>query len=189
MIGSKFFLGVDLGRERDATALVVVERAVTVGAFDPVTWARPEVVELRVRHAERLRLGTRYLDVVEKVRDLALRVGAAVVADESGVGAPVVELLRKRAAGVRVMGVTITGGGEAQAVDGGWRVSRVELLNGLAVALENQELAVARCAAGVLREELRGLRVKGDRVVTEGHDDVVMATALGLWGARKARVR
>lgn len=188
-MNARYFLGVDLGRDRDATALVLVERAVLPGLRDPVTWGTPETVELRVRHAERVRLGTRYLDVVERVRWTAQKVGATVVADATGVGAAVVELLKKNGGGVKVLGVTITASGTARPVEGGWHVSRRDLLTGLAAALERRELTVAECAAGVLREELRGMRVKGERVVTEGsgHDDVVMAAALRLWGARRLR--
>ncbi|MCU1238953.1 MAG: hypothetical protein JWP63_6920, partial [Candidatus Solibacter sp.] len=81
-----YFVGLDLGRRHDFTALVVVERE-----------AHPRAATLRVRYVERIPLGTEYVGVVERVRRVvespALRGQRNLIVDATGLGGPVVELL------------------------------------------------------------------------------------------------
>ena len=67
---SWFFVGVDLGKRRDPTAIAVVERAEVAGEWDAFQAAYRQWVEYRVRHVERTRLGTPYPDVVERVKEV-----------------------------------------------------------------------------------------------------------------------
>ena len=100
-----FFVGLDLGQRKDFTAVAVVEREM----------GRPHIAVARatllVRHLERMALGTAYTRVVERVcgmmRHPALERGARLVVDATGVGAPVVELLRGAGLAGRITAVTI----------------------------------------------------------------------------------
>ena len=79
-----YFLGLDLGQKQDPAALAVVEKT-------------PEL-RLMVRYVERAPLGTPYPRVVDWVRQVATNRQIAgrceLAVDATGVGNPVVEMLR-----------------------------------------------------------------------------------------------
>ena len=83
-----FTLGVDLGQARDRTALVVLER--TCGDAGTA---------YHVRHIDRLAAGTPYPSQVSKVRTLLRHLeqlgSVSLVVDATGVGRPVVDMLRE----------------------------------------------------------------------------------------------
>jgi hypothetical protein len=114
-----FYVGLDLGQRRDFTALAVVEKSGR---------------ELTVMHLERMELGTPYPRVVERVcgvmGDARLAGGARLVVDATGVGAPVVDLLRAAGMVGKMTAVTITGGERAAGLGERWRVPRGDLLRG-----------------------------------------------------------
>ncbi len=194
----RHFVGLDLGQKQDPSAIAVVERWEEAGEPDRVTWERPIEVGYSLRHLERLALGTPYQEVVGRVREVArsgdLAGRCVVVVDATGVGGPVIDLLRAADLGCELTAVTITGGPRASRVDGGWTVPKRDLVVGLEVMLETGSL---RIATG-LREgetfikELTGMRVKvsaGRREQFEAwregtHDDLVLAAALACWRAR-----
>ena len=194
-----FFIGLDLGQKRDNTALVLVEKPDSRMPF-----LRPEDRVLQVRMAERLPLGTPYPEVVEIMRYLenlpALQSGGAIrlTVDATGVGRPVVDMLRR--AGLRswITAVTITSGdresrrsGEGESVC----VPKRDLIAGVQLALEKGELKIAKKMpeAGTLVRELLDVRMTGTaegglRIGADGygqHDDLVVALALEVWRARK----
>jgi hypothetical protein len=194
----RFFVGLDLGKAHDYTAVAVVEQAsYQVGARSPVDYQRGTEVRYAVRLLERLPLETAYPDVVRRVGRIVRSVQAegwcTLVVDATGVGAPVVDLLRRGGLGCGMTAVTITGGERAAAVAGGWHVPKKDLVAGLAVMLEEGRLRVARRMRWVeeFREELRNMRVKvtgaGNQQFGawgEGqHDDLVLAAALACWKA------
>ncbi|MBV6434530.1 MAG: hypothetical protein IANPNBLG_04783 [Bryobacteraceae bacterium] len=192
----RFFVGLDLGKARDYTAVAVVEQAsYQVGERSPVDYRRRTVVRHAVRMLERMPLGTAYPDVARRVGRIVRGVRAegwcALVVDATGVGAPVVDLLRRGGLGCGMTAVTITGGERKTAAAGGWRVPKKDLVAGLAVMLEEGRLRVARRMrwAEEFEEELKNMRVK---VTGRGreqygawgegqHDDLVMAVALACW--------
>jgi len=94
-----YFVGVDLGQARDFTAVAALERAEVVGEWDPVTYAYRKYAELRLRYLERMPLGTTYPRVAERVAKITLTAEMAgrcsLVVDATGVGRPVVDLLRR----------------------------------------------------------------------------------------------
>jgi hypothetical protein len=146
---------------------------------------RPEEPPLVVNHLERLPLGTSYPDVVERVGALLdtppLRPDvAALIADATGCGRPVIDLMRLR--GLLPVAVTITAG-TATTYDpdaGSFRVPKRDLVSVMAAALPEAE---------TLRRELQNFRRKvtpaGDDSYSSwresDHDDLVLAVALACW--------
>src|ERR1017187_428865 len=94
-----YFVGADFGQSRDYTAIAVLERLERPGNFDHALWTREKEVALRLRYLERIALGTPYPEVVERVaaftRDKRLAGRCHLAVDGTGVGRPVVDLLRR----------------------------------------------------------------------------------------------
>src|SRR5947209_4769589 len=98
-----FYLGVDLGQVRDPTTIAIIERVEPVLArFDYVSWLHrqePMDPSYDIRHLERVPLGTSYPAIVRKVEDIVrrpeIRGRCTVVADGTGVGRAVMDLLRE----------------------------------------------------------------------------------------------
>jgi hypothetical protein len=168
-----FYLGLDLGQRVDHTALAVVERLERARPY-----GEAEYEGLAVRHVERLPLGVPYPKVVsyvrEQVRGPELRQQCKVVVDATGLGAPVVEMLRGAGLGCEILAVTITGGEkESAAGQGAWNVPKRDLIAGLQVLMD-------------VRERSSGFRRARWGAERSGqHDDLVMALALACWSARR----
>jgi hypothetical protein len=181
---STYVVGLDLGQKRDYSAVAVLELAETVhDRRDPVTYDFVRDYCTRLVYLERVELGTPYPDVVAHVeglvRDDRLR-DCTLVVDATGVGAPVVDLLKKAQLPCRLMPVTITGGHHDSPVGSGYHVPKRELITGLQVLFDEGRLKIARRMpmAEALVRELTGM-MAGSR------DDLVLATALAWWWARK----
>jgi hypothetical protein len=198
-VRADYFLGLDLGQSHDPTAVAILERAEEPGEWDAVRWAHRVKASLRLRYLERMPLGTPYPEVAERVVAMteseALRERCAVMVDATGVGRPVVDLLRRAGLSRRMYPAIVTNG-HAETVDRGYyHVPKRDLIAGLQVALQQGEIAIA---AGMpywdaLVGELMSMRV---RVTAKGHeqfgawregehDDLVFALALAYWGVRK----
>lgn len=193
----RYYVGLDLGQAQDYSAIVVIERAeLSLPERDPVTMSFKEETRFSVRHAERIALGSPYPEVVERVMRLTKREPLAgwakLIVDATGVGAPVVDLLKKAGLGCPVVPVIITGG-DTESSDGArYRVPKRDLLAGLQVAFQNRRLRVSSQVGALdrLREELRGMRVRmtvdGEERIGGGrHDDLVLALALAWWRASR----
>lgn len=189
--------GLDLGQKRDYTALAVVERSrVFYRERDPVTYAPYEEVRYTLRYLERLPLGTDYTRVVERVRRVVGKwpgVAMRLAVDATGVGAAVVDLLRREGAGCPLTPVVITAGERAHTAHGTWFVPKADLLTAPVVLLEKGLLRFCGDVGErkAFEAELLGVRQTrraggGMRwgAAGAGHDDLVMALALGLWQAR-----
>src|ERR1700752_4437736 len=90
---SRWVIGVDLGKQRDYSAVAALEVFDAVyDERDPITYDFVRTRTHRVRGVERVRLGTPYPNVVRHVRDLAQRAPFAgnctLVVDATGVGTP-----------------------------------------------------------------------------------------------------
>ena len=167
-----YYLGLDLGQKRDYSALVVVERI--------------ERDRLTVRYIERMPLGTPYPAVVERVREIVrcheLSGRCALAVDATGVGAPVVDMLRTARLGCDLMPVTITGG----AKESSGHVPKRDLLAGVEVLLEKGHLKIGRGLreSARLGRELLAMRTGKD---SGEHDDLVFALSLACWRARERK--
>jgi hypothetical protein len=197
---SRFFVGLDLGQRQDHSALAVVERdEILLDERDYATYERQRVRRYRMRFLERLALGTPYPDVVERVRQVVrqrpLAGRCALVLDATGVGAPVLDLLRVANLVCEIAPVNLTGGDRESKSGSLWNVPKQVLIAGLLVMLEKKELALSMKApsARLLDKELTGMESRVSRsghlsigTWREGeHDDLVMAVALACWWARR----
>jgi hypothetical protein len=199
VIGVECFAGFDLGQRRDPSALAVVERAdVVLDEMDYVTWERLRARYYRLRFLERIRLGTPYPDAVGRVREVVRRPEMAgrttLTMDATGVGAPVLDMVRRADLGCGVTPVTVTGGERESHAGGMWNVPKKDLMAGLQLMIEKRELRLSRkvASAHLLGRELADMESRMNRAghVVYGawregeHDDLVMALALACWRAR-----
>jgi hypothetical protein len=197
----KWFIGVDLGQSQDHTAVAVLDRATGVTAeFDPVTHAYAAETTYNVRHLERMKLGTPYQAVVERVRSLVespvFDSVPALVVDATGVGAPVVDLLKAAIHGAPIVPVVITSGDRVHFDNGRYRVPKRDLISGVTVLLESGKLRISQRLpeAKTLMKELLNMRVKISDSGSDSygawrngeHDDLVLALALAVWRAKAA---
>jgi len=187
---SRFYLGLDLGQANDTTALAVLRQTFQ----DKESHALYEVPFLR-----RFPLGTGYPDIVKDVArivaDPQISRRYALMPDMTGVGRPVVDLLRR--AGLSVQPVMITGGSLAHQTDGVHYVPKCELVTVLQVLLQNQCLRFAASLPEIqtLVNEMLAFRVKVGAANNEpysawregAHDDLLLAVAMAAWkGEREA---
>jgi Terminase RNaseH-like domain len=180
-----FLVGVDLGQMQDYTAVVVVEPQ-----------GRGAGRAYHVRHIERMPLGTSYVRVVERIRELVSKLRRSgypiVAADATGVGAGIMDLMTDRDIGARVYEITLTGGDTVSQERSKYRVPKRDVVSSVAALLETDRLRIASALplAEVLGRELGSFRVKIDAKSghdsygawrERDHDDLVLATALACW--------
>ena len=185
------YIGIDLGRNHDHTAIAIIQRIEAL--YGP---------HLLVRFLERLPLGTPYPLVVEHIADLVAHCRqCALIVDATGVGEPVVDSLRRAGLGCEIAAVTITSGQRETRTGSHYCVPKQDLIAGLQLAMENDELRVARSLpdAGSLVRELLSVRIRSSfghsgsarvRIGADGygeHDDLVTALSLACWRARRPR--
>jgi len=183
-------IGVDIGQKRDPTAICVAER-------EDREIEGKQQVHFLIRHLERLPLGTPYPRVAERVARITDRVRAragerpTVLVDATGVGQPIVDILREEIPTGRVVGVyftygdrrTETGKGRQRQVS----LGKAFLVSRLQALLQCFRLHLPRTReAVVLTEELLNYELRVDENANDRygafkvgtHDDLV--TALGL---------
>jgi hypothetical protein len=180
-------IGLDVGQRVDYSAIAVVQ------------WIERRAI---VRHLERLELGTPYPIVAARVRQVveSLRLlvrGTTFAAqphlliDATGVGRPVLDLLREeiRLPNARITAVTLTSGSEATKEGSEWHVPKQDLVDGLVALLQTGrlELPADLPAARSLAREMETFRLKkvSAQTVQTGakhgaHDDLVIAAGLAV---------
>jgi hypothetical protein len=187
-----FYFGLDLGQRWDPTAAAIIERPQRYGGPGPLV----------VRHLQRAPLGTGYPAIVNAVREAVrseeLRGQCSLVVDATGLGAPVLDMLKMAGLGCELTAVTITGGDKESQSGANWSVPKRDLMSGLQLALEQGQLKIAKGieSAGALVKELTSVRMAQRgmgrvRVGADGfgeHDDLVMAVALAVWKARPRKM-
>ncbi len=207
-IPTRFTWGLDLGKMSDYTALAIAEERpertdLLLGKARLVPyWADDPSYDLP--WLQRWPLRTPYQVIAEEVaKRVAVLCGntaneVSLYVDGTGVGTAVVEILQQqeviKAMPERMKTITITAGREVTRVTDGWHVAKGELVSVAQVALQRGKLNVAPTLpeARTLRDELGTFEV----TLTEAanatfshrdgkHDDLVLATALALWGAKQ----
>lgn len=205
-----YSIGLDLGKSQDFTAICVAE----VSLCERQRWQRLQFEPLaqivqrrvtwryRIRNVHRYPRGTSYPDIARSVRNVmgqlpAAPVPPALFVDRTGVGAPVVDTMREM--GLALVGVSITGGAKVNKPNPREaNVPKSVLASALDIAFaeDRLELTSQATASEALKSELQGFRVKktahGNETMEawrEGiHDDLVLATALAVWGGEQ-RIR
>ena len=196
------FIGLDLGQAHDPTAIAVLECTEIPVGHSPVTFER--IVEKRYsfRHLERLPLGLDYPSQVDHVRTLVQRPELAqspttLIVDATGVGRPVVDLLRRASLPCRVIPVTITGGDKETCESIMWHVPKRDLIAGLMLLFQRGEVSICGhlSESETLASELANMRIKVSLsghdtygAWREGqHDDLVLAAALACWSTTRPK--
>lgn len=181
---SDYLIGFDLGQMADYSALTIIER---LYEENPTTY--------HLRHLERFRLGTPYPDQVERVKELVnrepLKGLSSLIVDQTGVGKPVVDMLRETRLPVPIITILIHGGDAVSKEDKQFRVPKRDLVGALQVLLQSKRLRVAEGldVASLLVQELLNFKVKisvsghdSYEAWREGaHDDLVLSTAMACW--------
>lgn len=188
------FLGLDVGKKRDAAAWVgVVPKR--------LGWAAVPVWSVVV--CEQAPLGTPYAQLASRTRELSAAFaggGWPVLAavDSTGIGAAVVEDLRTRACKAEVLALTAHGG---EKLTGAWPdlgVPKASLVKALDAAIRRKGVAVTPGlpAAGTLKEQLKAYvaktsgggesgvgRTRFEAARERDHDDTVSAAQLAVFAA------
>jgi hypothetical protein len=194
----RYFVGLDVGQVHDSTAIAVAERTdIEYEEWDRVTYDRKRTQQYSLRHLQRLPLGMAYPDQADAVAELLerspLHGNCELIVDATGVGAPIVDLIRK-AARCPVHAVVITSGDSQRENDGRFSVPKRDLVSGVAVLLEQRLLAIAQSVPlqAEFFKELMNFRVKISNAGHDSygswregmHDDLVLAVSLAVWRSR-----
>jgi hypothetical protein len=182
----QFVLGLDLGKARDHTALVVNRKSVDWGGG----------IHHGIQFAHRFPLGVSYPAMIREVTALIDQLPPmpekpALLADATGVGAPVIDLMREE--GLQPHAVTLTAGSHWVRDGFGIRLPKTILASTINIGLQTGSLMIASRLPllEVLKRELSGFKVTttaagndafGNDSQTE-HDDMVIALGLAVFGA------
>jgi hypothetical protein len=136
-------------------------------------------------------------DVSELVMEPPLKGHCQLVVDKTGVGRPLVEMLRQERIACRIIPVVITAGHQATVSEDNWEwhVPKKELVTSLQLVLQGRRLKIAKSLpfAAILGKELANFKVKITASANEtfeawregDHDDLVLATAMAVWLAER----
>jgi len=169
---------VDLGQTADYTAITILEEK--------------ESRSYDVRYLERLR-NTPYPSIVRRLDHLVQRLPEkpCMAVDATGVGRPVIDMIRDANLTATVYPITLTGG-DAVTRDGmERRVPKRDVASTIAVLLQTGRLRIARGLkeSETLLRELLNFRVKislsghdtYEAWREQEHDDLVLAVGLAAW--------
>ena len=192
-----FVIGLDLGQANDFTALTIVDRVAEGVASADEKNIGP--MQYEIPHLQRFKLGTPYPDIAAAVGKIMVALPKReqpprLIVDATGVGRPVVDLLKK--AKLHPTAVTITGG--SQETSGGdfqHGVPKRNSVSALQVTLQTGRLKIARKLpeASTLINELLNFKVK---ISASGHDsyeawresihdDLVLSASLAVWWSER----
>jgi len=189
----EYIVGLDLGKAQDYTAIALLETKVAAPDFI----AGPEAI-YHCKWLQRFKLGTSYPHIVASVRELCRReplltFRPRLAVDMTGVGSPIVDLLRQAELNADLVPILIHGGDNVVRENGTWRVPKRELVAVVQVALQSARLKIARDLpeVGTLTRELQTFQVSisdsghdSYEARTGKHDDLVLSLAMALWLAR-----
>lgn len=179
-------IGIDVGQRRDPTAICVAEFASRPGPTRAET-------HFLIRHLDRLPLGTPYPQIANRLRDLCDQVKRqtgqhpTVYVDATGVGLPVVDILKATVTAATMVPVFFTHGDRRTEDNGEIRLGKAFLVSRLQALLQTGRLHLPRTAeAQALAQELKDYEIRVDPNANDRygafkvgiHDDLV--TALGL---------
>jgi len=183
-----YYAGLDLGQANDYSALSIAEK--NIHHESGKTWSK-----LDIGHLERFPIGTSYTVIAEKIagyfEDPRLKLRGKLIVDQTGVGRPVMDMLRKY--GLKPVGITITGGYQVTEDGyGGFNVPKRDLVSSLVTMYYAGLVKVLASLreAGEFNRELEHFRVKQNRRTGHEifepdadfiHDDLVISVAMVAW--------
>jgi len=189
-----YFAGLDLGQTHELTSLAIVEQTV-------VESTTPVLRLYAVRYLRRFALGTPYADLATHVAMLFAKPPLAqsrLMVDQTIVGRPVVEELRRARIQAKLSALAITAGLHSGMGEGGvLKVPKQELVSTMQVLLQSRRLSVASSLpeAAMLATELANFKLKqppnGDDIADwreAKHDDLVFAVAIAVWQGERERL-
>ncbi|MCC6586735.1 MAG: hypothetical protein IT168_08600 [Bryobacterales bacterium] len=192
----QYYLGADLGRERDYSALCLIDaHLLTKDERDPCTFNWITEWRFHVVHLERIPLGNSYVDVASYISDLLhqypLARNSHLVFDATGGGLTFYDLLRTKIIPAKLRAVTFTGTGDPRQDGDRWWIPKSLLLAHLHTLFATGHLHISSHLplADRLLGELSSLQL---RFTSSGHDtyepdssskhdDLAMATALAAF--------
>jgi phage FluMu gp28-like protein len=173
-----YVVGVDLGQTADYTAITILEERER-NSYD-------------VRYLERLR-NTPYPQIVRRLEHLVRRLPErpSMAVDATGVGRPVIDMIRDANLPADLYAITLTGG-DTVTQDGMERhVPKRDVASTIAVLLQTGRLRIARGLkeSETLLREFLNFRVKislsghdtYEAWREQEHDDLVLAVGLAAW--------
>jgi hypothetical protein len=197
----KWLVGVDLGQSIDSTAIVVLHH--TVKPLDKwtsnakaETWREDSVQRFDIMYLQRLPLGMSYVAQVQQIAEMLEReplksANPALVCDQTGVGAGVIDLIEN--AGLRPNRIVITSGTDAtQHGACTWHVPKQLLVSRLEAAMHSSELHAHPDMRefDALRDELQDFQGRNSATgkmsfsaKSGAHDDILMSCAMVVWFA------
>ena len=185
---TRYFVGLDLGKRNDVTALAVIERVEK----------ESEGAELRLRYLERVE-GTSYPEIVERVREVVqsstLQGQCELAVNAAGAGRHAVDLLHRAQLGCLVRPVMVTCG-RRERIEGDWsHVPNRDLLIRLRNLFRAQTFKIAKDLpySAEMRQQMPRMRVTVSFTGNEqydawregDYDDLVFAVALACWAVEK----
>jgi hypothetical protein len=188
-------IGVDLGQRRDPTAIAVVELE-----YRPV-----DEDHHLVRALERLPLGMSYPKVAERIAEVCDNVVAwagyqspMLYVDATGVGMPVIDMLRTRQLNAVLRPVYFTHGDRRTEERGEVKLGKAFLVSRLQALLQSGRLHLPETSeARRLAKELLDYEIRVDQNANDtygafkvgSHDDLVTALGLSVQPVRTVRAR
>ena len=170
-------LGYDVAQSVDYSAVVINE-------YDGLTHS--------IRHIQRMEPNTEYPDQVHLILQLLKHSHIdCVCLDASGVGRPVLDMLRKEH--IRPVGIVISGGREATFKGRLWTVPKTDLVTTTILAFQNNLIRIAKLPeTKILLNELNQYEITiaknghtGFSAPSGKHDDVIMALFLSIYSTLK----
>lgn len=185
----QFFNGIDLGESGNHTAHAAVERVRL-----PVPKIRQKFRYV-IRFLEEFELGIHYPEQIDRLKETLSHdafKNARVGADYTGVGRPVIQMMKKQKVHPGLVPILITSGNAAtwDKESEGWHVPKRDLVGTLQILLQADLIAWHERlpAARKLEKQLQNFKVritksKNETFGAEGRnqDDVVLAVAIAVW--------
>lgn len=198
----QYFLGVDFGSQQDYTALALIRRHEVVKTSQNVAGIITQEdlkIEYQLIFLERIQLGTAYHLIIERVkailRDEDMRGEIMVIPDATGVGIPIIQMMRR--SGVSPMvGITIHGGASVSRNEYGYNVPKRDLVSSLVMVVQSKRMKIASDIKyrAQLVHEMQSFTMKTttsgsdtyEALMEKDHDDLVMAVSMAIWYAERA---
>lgn len=185
-------MGVDVGQAHDPSAIAIVEQLIGYAdANGNEDYLDIDQQQYTIRWLERIKLRTPYPAMVKIVKDRRDQLDNCTVAvDSTGVGRPIVDLLRE--AGLTPVAITITSGEHVTSDDEfNYRVPKRDLVMAVQLLQQQQRLKVSKGLAEgpAFANEMQNFKYKISLAGNDSynawresdHDDMVLAAACALW--------